>query len=227
MNRNTRRILVIAGMAGVVLGSWTADAQNSNSAADQDNALCVSLPRVAVEGRPEAISDFSTELRSRMMKAVGGPLIKVVPVESHNARQAMAEAAQAHCNSMLTVRFSHNPVSSRGRHSADTALGVANAASSVASSSALGGAMSTASSVGSLFGSRSSGSSESSDSFYPVGKGDTVAFDYTLESVGSNGFAKPLTTVSGKAARDGEMLVESLIDKVADGIISAWPSSGR
>jgi hypothetical protein len=227
MSPKTRRNLVIAGIVGGVLGPWSAIAQNSNSSADPDAALCVSLPRVAVEGKPEAISDFSTELRGRMMKAVGGPLIKVVPVESRNPRQALAEAAQAHCRSMLTVRFSHNPVSSRGRHSADTALGVADAASSVASSSALGGALSTASSVGSLFGSRSSASSQSSDSFYPVGKGDTVAFDYTLEPVGGNGFAKPMTTVSGKAARDGELLVENLIDKVADGIISAWPPSSQ
>lgn len=184
--------------------------------------VCMTLPRVAVGDSAPIINGFSERLRKQIATTLAGPMVEPREVEARLAIQARAEASSLKCHYILNVNFKHTPNSRIGRRSADAAMTVGRAAQAVGS---IGGrssdALGAASTLGGLFGNRGSDShSEAGDGFYPLGKNDRVAIDYTLELVDGEALVKK-AEFSGKVSKDNEPLVDTYVEKLAGEVLQA------
>lgn len=210
--RSTAAALVL-----VAFSTFAPVASAGAAASGQGSKLCMPVPRVSIDGGSPAFTPMSDALRKQLAGILAGPLLQTIPLQARLPSQIRAEAASVGCAHVLTFVFDHRPKSQLGRQSADAALDVGRAATSVVdlgsdASSALG----AASTIGGLF---KGNSAPRSSGFYPVGKNDSVSIQYTLTSLGTDD-APLARTVSGKAAKANEPLVNRLMEQMAEAVLA-------
>jgi hypothetical protein len=218
-----RVCLAVIGIVGSTANA--DDTLDANAVPSGPPALCIAQPRIAITGRGEAVTGFSEQLRAQIAASLAGPLLTPVLLQARATRQIAAEAVQAKCRSILIIRFQHNPVSSRGKHTADQALATGEVAAGFVGNALVGNVVGLASSGSAIFGGDSS--SSSGQGLYPLGKNDTVSIEFELEAVGTDGIKEDSKTLAGKAEHDNEPVVENLLEKLADDVLSHWPAPSK
>jgi hypothetical protein len=197
-------------------------AAQNDTGASPGVPICMPPPRVAVGENAPIVSALSEQFRDQIAAYLAGPLVEPRGIEARLPVQARAEAVAQKCHYILNITFTHKPKSRIGRRTAESALVVGSAAQSLGSmSQGASGALSAASTLGGLFGRRDSGSGAGAGSgFYPVGKNDQVEIQYSLELVDAAA-VKKAAKLGGKAAKDNEPLVDTLVEKMAGEIVTA------
>jgi len=231
-NPNVARRLTAASVFSIALAltqvATAADADEQNEgeqaaeAAEQTNALCMSLPRVSIGDGAAVVSQFSEYVREQVAVFVDGPLVETRAMSSRLPVQVRAEAKQEGCRYLLNLTFNHHPQSKIGKRSADAAVTVGSAASSLgALSNEATGALGAASTISGLFGNDDSGAT--SNSAYPVGKNDRLVLSYVIEPVGKQ---PPLAKGQDgkfevKVTKDNEPAFEGLVEQAAGAIVES------
>ena len=220
-----RYMIVVAALGVACAASAQEDTSGIEETTAEESAgvaVCLSVPRVSASSSAPVVSGFSEALREEFTAFLRGPLLDPRPLAARLPAQAKAEAAQLQCKYILNVALAHVPNSKIGRRTAQAAMTVGSAAESFgALSETASSGLSAASTLGGLFG---GGDAAAVSGMYPVGKNDQLTIQYVIELVDKKGTLKN-GNLTRKVSRDGEPVLEQLIELAATEIIDATTTS--
>ena len=178
---------------------------------------CVALTIPSVQGVDGNSTGFATAVRDLFASYLKGPTIRTVALESRLSSQAILEAKTQECGHVLLVSVERKKA---GGSSMGRILGQATG-SAVSRTPVLGGVSGAVASSATWAGGeaiyRFASEIKAKDELelsYRVGTPDTVERAKTVTS-------------KAKAKSDGEDLLTPLVEKAANGIVSATSGAGR
>jgi hypothetical protein len=205
----TPTVVLAAVLSAAVAGAAT---QKPSAPA----AVCVALTVPSVQGVDGNATSFAVAVRDLFAMYLKGPSIRTVSLESRLASQATLEARQQECGQMLLVTLER-------KHSSGSTSRILGQAAGIA--------VTRAPYVGGVGGAVASGATwAGGEAIYrfasEIRAKDELELSYRLGPPDAVERAKAVTS-KAKAKSDGEDLLTPLVEKAANGIVTAVTAGGR
>jgi hypothetical protein len=207
------RFTLTLGAAALSLAVADAAPQKPSAPA----STCVALAVPSVQGVDGNATSFATAVRDLFASYLKGPSIRTLSLESRLASQAVLEARGQDCEEMLLVTVARKK---SGGSSTGRALGQV-AGIAVMRAPVAGGVTGAVASSATWAG---------GEAIYRLASEirakDELELSYRLGAPDLVERVKPVTS-KAKAKTDGEDLLTPLVEKAANGIVTAATASGR
>lgn len=207
--RSTRLVPAFVTLAVLSAGVAAAAPQKPASA-------CVALTVPSVQGVDGNASSFAVAVRDMFAMYLKGPSIRTESLESRLASQAVLEAREKSCGQMLLVTIERKRSSGKAGRIIGQAAGIA------VTRAPLGGGVTGAVASGATWAGGETIYRFASE----IRASDELELSYRLGSPDTVERAKPVTA-KAKAKSDGEDLLTPLVEKAANGIVTAAMAGGR
>jgi hypothetical protein len=179
-------------------------------------ATCVALTMPSVQGVDGNATSFATAVRDLFVSYLKGPSVRTESLESRLASQAALEARQKECGRMLLVTLE------RKRSSGKTSRILGQAAGVAVTRTPLGGGVTGAVASGATWAGGEAIYRFASE----VRAKDELVLSYRFGAPDAVERATPVS-FNAKAKSDGEDLLTPLVEKAANGVVTAATAGGR
>jgi hypothetical protein len=186
----------------------------ANAASQKTAATCVALTVPSVQGVDGNATSFAVAVRDLFAMYLKGPSIRTESLESRLASQAVLEAREKRCGQMLLVTVERKRSSGKASRILGQAAGIA------VTRAPLGGGVTGAVASGATWAGGEAIYRFASE----VRAKDELELSYRLGAPDAVERAKPVTS-NAKAKSDGEDLLTPLVEKAANGIVTAATTS--